>query len=393
MIWFAMAIPLFALAIKLLFFHQKMKWWEFGVPFIVSALLCGGFKVMAEYGATRDSEIWGGWAVSAHHYEDWNQYIRQMCPVTSCSGAGKAQSCTTTMVDCSYVQYYPEYWAIKDSNGAKHGISQNSYRYFINLFEMQPRFVDMRRPYHTNDGDMYQVLWPRTPETVEPVTTLHTYENRVQAARSVFSYVPVSREDAQSKGLFEYPKMQLFNYPTVLGDCGPNTKAANDRLRYYNAVLGAKKQLRIWFMCFNSSDPQVGELQEAYWVGGNKNEVVVTVGTNEDGSLNWVHPFSWTDHKGPLIEIRDFIAQQPQFDPVAAAEFIGPRLEEGFVRKHFADFSYLTVEPPLWSVIVTYVVTLLVNLGLSWWLINNEFHEGKYGHSHPFERMRRRRCY
>jgi hypothetical protein len=64
------------------------------------------------------------------------------------------------------------------------------------------------------------------------------------------------------------------------------------------------------------------------------------------------------------------------FDAVAAVDFIGPKLQESFVRKHFEDFSYLTVEPPLWAVITTYVVMLLVNGGLAVFIVKNDFHEG-----------------
>lgn len=104
--------------------------------------------------------------------------------------------------------------------------------------------------------------------------------------------------------------------------------------------------------------------------------MVVAVGTNDDGTIGWVHPFSWTDNQMPIIEIRDFIAAQEKFDPVAAVEFIGPTLAEEFERKHFEDFSYLTVEPPLWAIITTYVVMLLVNGGLAVFVVKNDFHEG-----------------
>ena len=375
LIWFAMLIPLFGMFIKVIFFSQKMKWWEFGIPFLISAALCAGFKVVAEQGATRDSEIWGGWVMEARYYERWNEYVHKTCSRQHCSGSGKTRSCWTEYYDCSYVANHPAYWKILDSNKQQHIVNKDTYNYLVQLFGHKPKFVDMKRSYHTIDGDMYQVHWPSTSETVEPITTEHVYENRIQASRSVFSYVPISWEDAQTKGLFRYPDIKLLNYPTVLGDCGTHSKAADQRLRYFNAVLGREKQLRIWFLCFQSTDPQIGELQEAFWVGGNKNEVVITIGTNKEGTVSWVHPFSWTDHKEPLIEIRDFISQQGNLNALVAAEFVGTKLKEGFVRKQFEDFSYLTVEPPLWSIILTYVTTLLVNFGLSWWLINNEFQE------------------
>jgi hypothetical protein len=81
------------------------------------------------------------------------------------------------------------------------------------------------------------------------------------------------------------------------------------------------------------------------------------------------------------------------FDPVAAVEFIGPTLAEEFERKHFEDFSYLTVDPPLWAIITTYVVMLLVNGGLGYFVVMNDFHEGKHSTriGDMFSRRRRNR--
>lgn len=370
LIWLALLIPLLVAAVLGIFFHHRTKWWEFGIPFLVSLALVGIFKVAAEHSATRDSEVWNGWVMSSHYYEDWNEYIHQICSREECYGSGENRVCHTELYDCSYVLYHPEYWTVEDSNGTEHEVSEASYNHFVRLFlplGARPTFVDMHRSYHTDDGDMYQVLWPGSPATVEPVNTKHGYENRVQASRSVFNYQKIKKEEAKQLGLFEYPKIQLFNYPAVLGNCGPNTEMANNRLRYHNAMLGKSKQLRMWLLCTDSPDPSFGQLQESYWVGGNKNEVVVILGKG------WSHTFSWTDNKEPLITIRDFATQDS--DPVRVVDAMAHYLEAGFVRKNFEDFSYLTIETPTWAIITTFIVTLLVNVGLSYLIIHNEWYE------------------
>jgi hypothetical protein len=371
-IWGAIFIPFLTVAILLIFWRRRTKWWEAGIPLLVSALLIAGSSWIAENVGTKDQETWGAWPVEAQYYERWNEYIHKTCYNTVSCG----KNCSTQVpYDCSYVSTHAARWAVHDSNKARHNISQKTYQHFVKLYSAQPTFKDLRRRFHTLDGDMYWVAWPETAETLEPITTTHRYENRVQASRSVFSYVDLTPEEVEQHGLFTYPKMSLFDYPSVLGDCGAATKEADGRLRYHNAVLGAKKQLRMWLLCFQSDDPEVGQFQESLWVGGNKNEVVVAVGLSAKGAVNWVHPFSWSDEKAPLIETRDFISEQKTLQPVEAVDFLAARLEEGFVRKQFAEFSYLTVEPPLWTIIVTYVMTLLVNVGLSYWLIHNEFHD------------------
>jgi len=41
--------------------------------------------------------------------------------------------------------------------------------------------------------------------------------------------------------------------------------------------------------------------------------------------------------------------------------------------KEFADFSYITVEPSGWAILLTYIVTILANVGISVFAIKNEF--------------------
>ena len=56
---------------------------------------------------------------------------------------------------------------------------------------------------------------------------------------------------------------------------------------------------------------------------------------------------------------------------------IGPMVQEKFVRKQFADFDYITIEPPFWAVMTTFLVTIAVNVGLSLWIVHNEHRDAK----------------
>ena len=66
------------------------------------------------------------------------------------------------------------------------------------------------------------------------------------------------------------------------------------------------------------------------------------------------------------------------------SDFLYTEIDKNFQRKHFKEFSYLSVEPKGWQIILTFILTVLLNVGLSWWLIVNEFDEkspngNKYG--------------
>ena len=390
-IWLALLIPALSVGILALFFSHRTKWWEFGLPFLASLLLVGAAKAIAVATMVHDTEIWNDYVVQAQYYERWNEYIHQTCSFQTCSGSGQNQVCTTHYYDCSYVANHPEHWVAVTAGKQDFSITQEKYQYFVKLFGSTPIFKDLARHYHSIDGDMYYTNWPRTVDTVEPVNTEHTYENRVQASRSVFNYERISDDTAQAEGLFAYPKLQVFNYPSVLGNCGPDTKQADRLLSVQNALLGAKKELRMWLLCAPTTDPTFGQRQEAYWVGGNKNEVVVVVGLNEQKEVSWVHPFSWTKEREPLVEIRDSIPRGEPLNPVRLASFMASQLEAKFTRRQFAEFDYLSVEPPTWAYILVFALTLGMNIGLGYFIVVNEFTEGNPTPS--YRRGARRRNY
>jgi hypothetical protein len=371
MLYGALIIPFIAALVMLIFFHKRTKWWELGIPFVAAAVLIAGFKIGGEYAATKDGEFWGGWVVEVRYYEDWDEWITKTC--TRSVSCGK--DCTTTeSYDCSYEEYHPEYWQVNGSNGEARRVSQNAYNTLVKKHGTPVVYKDLHRSHNGNDGDLYFNQYPGTEVAFTPIFTDHSYENRVQASRSVFSYRPIDEEEVAARGLFTYPEsVGLFDFPSVLGDCGPGTKAANQRLQYHNAKLGRAKQVRMWMLCTDSADPTFGQDQESLWVGGNKNEVVLVKGNG------WQHIFSWTDHKEPIIETRDHVASMTTFDPVGAVDFMAGKVGAEFERKHFEDFSYLTVETPTWAIVTTWILVALASGALGYWNVVNDFHDDKSG--------------
>jgi len=75
---------------------------------------------------------------------------------------------------------------------------------------------------------------------------------------------------------------------------------------------------------------------------------------------------------------------------MAYADWLKPEIEQKWVRKKFEDFSYLTVEPPMTAVIWTFILTLLVTIGIgAWAVLNNVDNDGSFLGSHSFELGRR----
>jgi len=372
MIFFASLIPVFTAIALFWGYKHKTKWWEFLIPFILSLVLIGISKAVISTARTADTEFWGGYVLTAEYYEDWNEYVHRTCTRQNCTGSGDNRSCSTEFYDCSYVAYHSEKWMVHDSNRKTLSISKKKFEELASRWDNRV-FVDLRRNYHNNDGDKYVATWGEDDETLEPTIVIYRYENRVQAAESVFGFEDV---DPTEFGLYNYPGIKAavgYNVPSLIGPKVKGSEEADHLLSFWNAKLGRQKKLRMWMLVFVDKPLQAGLDQEAYWKGGNKNEFVLTVGVDSEGSVQWAHPFSWTDVESLKVDVRNYVAEQDTIDLIATANYMKVELEEKFVKKDFADFDYLTVEPPLWTIVLTFFLVLAVNIGLSFWIVLNEF--------------------
>jgi hypothetical protein len=375
--WLALLIPFAVAIVLLIFFRHKTVWWEFLIPFGVSLLLIFLLKFTAESAQTMDTEYWGGWVSKAEYYEPWNERVSCRHPKykTVRDKDGHTHQVQDGYLHAYDVDYHGPYWQVIDSNGETISIDKNQFPQLCNKFGNK-QWVDMHRHYHTIDGDKFETNWNRSDETLEPVVTSHTYENRVQASSSVFNFPKVKKEQIKEFQLFDYPKIRdNYKCDSILGHGDPNQSEANKLLNFYNAKLGASKQVRMIILIFRGQPLDAGFLQEGYWKRGNKNEFVVTIGIDSENTIQWSYVFSWTESEELITKTRNFILDQKKLDLVNIVKWMAPNVESDWVRRHFSTFNYLKVEIPGWAMIMIFVITALVNVGLSVWIIKNPFED------------------
>jgi hypothetical protein len=391
-IWFAMLIPVLVIATLIIKGNGCLAWWEGLLMFFAPLLLIAVFKYTTESFQVSDTEWWGNYAVTAAHYDRWNEYIHKTCSEKICSGSGKSRSCHTRTYDCSYVENHPEYWEMVPNQGAAVGISSNFYRELVARWGNE-KFVEMNRHYHTIDGDAHKTDFDGIWEHTEPIITEHSYENRVAASDSILNFPDMEEGEVKKLQLFEYPKMNGWRHPVILGW---NDPAADWALQIMNGRLGASKQVKVLVLVWKGRDKTVVEKQEQYWKGGNKNEFVVNVGVDEAGVIKWGEAFCWTSADNPStellrIETRNHINElrdQP-LNLVELANWLRPELEAKWKRQSFKKFSYITVDPPTWAVVLTFIFTGLLCGGLGWWCATNEFTHQSCSTDNPFGQGRK----
>ncbi len=381
-IWGAMAIPVVTAIVLFVWFRHKTVVWEFVVPFAVSIVCIALFKYTTQKVQTSDSEFWGGWATHAQYFERWNEKVpcthTKYCSETCRNSDGSTYSCQKPCGNQHLydVDDHPPRWVLNDSNGESQSISRGQFEELATKWHSR-KFVDLHRHYHTVDGDKYVATWDKDDKTFVAVTTRHTYENRVQASTSLFNF---ERVDPKLWKLYEYPGIGTWDQPAILGGNGAQAQEADTLLRTGNAKLGRGKQVKMFVLQFGpESTLQTGLAQENYWRGGNKNEFTLALGTDDSGKVTWAHVISWTQEDRLKIDVREHALHQGQLDLVDLTQYMIDEVGARFERKAFADFSYLTVEPPGWAVALSYLLTLLVNLGVSYWIIHNSHKEWTSG--------------
>lgn len=366
-------VPIIFTIVMFFKFKHEVVWWEYLIVFGVSIIGIVATKAIIETIQTSDTEYWGGWVKEVRYYEDWNEYIHRTCTRTVSCG----KDCTRTETyDCSYVDYHPEYWEVRGSNGESIHISNTQYNQLLKKFGTGKKFVDMHRHYHTNDGDMYSTIWSGSDETLEPLITKHKYENRVRVSSSTYAQAEPDKEIFTEYGLFHYP--EIYDYYRQKVILGYDDSKAEKAFQLLNAKLGASKEFKSYIIVFKNKGREAGLYQEQQWQGGNKNELNIAIGIDDQNNIKWCHVFSWTDDPLIMVETRDFVERQGTLNLVELANFLSENVPAKWQRKHFSDFNYLTIEPKTSHIVIAFIIIVIINIGVAVFVIQNEFTENNY---------------
>lgn len=373
MIWLALVIPIFAIVICLIFFTKKMAPWEYALLFFVPLLTIFAGKQASVMSQVQDTEYWNSYVTKATYYEYWNEYIHKTCSEqirTGTDSKGNA-TYTTRYYDCSYVESHPPYWEIKDNMGQIMHVPASYYGQLCKQWGNQT-FIDMHRSYHTVDGNAYATSFTGKFEDIFPICESHTYENRIQCSKSVFNFQEVDSITQKKYQLFKYPKDETFTYNPILGYSDPK---ASLKLQRFNAQYGATKKLHMLLLVYKDQPIDAAIMQENYWKGGNKNEFILCVGLYGN-RIDWARVISWTDVEDLKIRVARKVKEMNTFNADSIINYMASETSTHFVKKSFKDFSYITVEPTMQATVITFIITLLVSIGLVIFTVKNEFNLG-----------------
>lgn len=383
----AIAIPVIFAILLILFFSKKVTWWEMILPTVVGLVMIFGMKGCMRMSNVSDTEYISHHVVKAVYEEHWNEWIKKTCSEryacgteTYTTGSGSSRTThtrtkyCTRYYDCSYCQDHPAKWYIVDDNGDSYSITQQKFEELCAKWNSRA-FVEMNRRAYTIDGDEYVTTWNSDRSTVMATHETHTYENRVQASHSIYNFAEVSDSDKVQNHIFEYPEIAGYSQNCIMSYNYAVSQQQQDKANEINAMLGKKKQVH-YFVCVWKGVPyQASVVQQAYWKGGNKNELIVCVGLDANNNVSWANVITWSEKDIVSIKIRDYVNgyKGKPLDLNKLSDFSYDVIDESWERKSFHDFDFLEIELSNGQVAWIYIVVLVLTIGLSFYAVANDF--------------------
>jgi len=375
----AFIIPLIFAIFLLVFFRQKVVWWEYLIIVLPSMFIAGCLYFgMISY-TTSDTEYYGNYVTGIKYYEPWDEYIHRTC--TRTVGSGKNQ--TTESYDCSYVENHGPEWKQTLNNGYEYSISNKEYNRLFSLWNTENSFIDMHRNYDSQDGDCYSKLWDGNISHSKTRTIDHKYENKIKGSKSIFGFENITPDEAKILGLYDYPSLyNQSNGGFFNSDNDSNQspflgyKPSKDELvqwGFINGYYGHRNQFRTYNLVFYNKPLSIVQDQRSYWEGGNKNELVTCICLDSTSKkILWVDAFSWCDKPTYEVNLKSYFNGKEKLDFIEFANWTKAAIPQYWKRKEFKDFNYIDIQLTGTQFMWTLIIIFVFNLGMSIYVVLND---------------------
>lgn len=347
-----MLIPMFLTPWVLrLCWPHKISWVEMSVSFVIASLVTSVVYVSGIYGKTSDVEIINGEVVGKDR--EHGTYLESYSCRCRTVRSGKT---TSTKCDTCYRRHYTVDWTCQTNIGSFTIDSEDSRSSAVYNLPDPSRYTQIQK------GD--------------PVSKTHHYVNYVKGAPdSLFHHINTKKH---KKLIPPYPERiyDIYKIDRVL-DVGvgvPDIKTWNQDISHLLKKLGPQKQANVIIVFVNTNDQSYLHSLEGEWIGGNKNDIIVVVGSTSYPKIDWVGISSWTDSQLFKVQLRDDIMSFENIDRSKILSAIEHRTMTSFVRKNMEDFKYLEdqIEPPLWVIVLAAILGIGSIVGTSWFFYHND---------------------
>jgi hypothetical protein len=336
---------------------------------VLTIITCVIFNYISVASLTLDYETWSGQIINSTFYPTWvEQYLEPIYRTetyTTTDSKGNTTTHTRQVFSHFETRYrtHHEYWEAIDSLGQREYISKQEWEHICSKFGGFATETPHKSGYYSGDKHTY-VAYNKTGY-IFPTTKSVRFENRVKASTSLFSYVEVPK----TVKVFDYPVNDWRQSNRLLG-FAPNVIAIEewDKL---NSRLGPTKKVNLIAISFGpQADPKLSQYQEAKWIGGKKNDLVICFGGgNNVNKPTWCRVFGWTEQEIVKRNIESIILTNVINDDII--KHVESEVIKNYKIKDWSKFSYLEVEPETWMYFVLILIIVASQTGYYFWAFGN----------------------
>jgi len=397
-VWFFYFVAMVPLVIGGILFilSKEINWQEWIIGSAIAFILAGIMHAVAVAGMTADVETWSGQIVQSREYSAWQEYYEYAVYRTEyytetesyTDSNGHSQTRTVTHSRQVFDHWEPTsrwhniHWECSSNISTTYNIDQKTHKYLEVKFNDRHPVAGHRRTSEHNSrmisGDVNDYFADNKTGWVEPITKRVSFENRIKAAPSVFSFVK-----PPPNTVFAYPK----NDNPFISDRLLGSAALIDILPFdqMNARLGPRKLVNVIMVGFGNKGSEYGQMQQAEWIGGKKNDIVITFG-GSNKKPSWVYVFGWTEKDITKRDIESIILEHGAV--VETLPLIEEEIKKNYVLKDWSKFDYIQIQPPTWSYVVFLCLMVVSQGGIWYFFMNNESNKEAFNYSSNRNRFR-----
>jgi hypothetical protein len=335
--------------------RKDVIWLEWLGSTIIAFLCSAIIHMIVIFGMCGDVEIWSGQISRAVHYPRWVEEYTQVH--TSTDSKGNTRVWTT-----QEHKTHSEHWDAETTIGDDHNISKTFFNEIVNNFNNLTVEKPHKSGFDSGDPNIY-VAYNKSGY-VYPITGRRSWNNKIKASPSVFSFAKVPKNIP----VFEYPlNNDWLKSERLLGNV-PINLLEYDRM---NSRLGSHKRVNVIIVCFGNKDSSIAKWQQAKWIGGKKNDLVICYGGQKNTQAEWVFCFGWTEKELVKKNIETiFLGNKIDNNIIPKIE---QEIKNSYLIKDWSKFDYITIYPPTWSYYVLIFLMIVSQFGFWYWALGNEY--------------------
>lgn len=355
----------------LLWKNKEIVWQEWIIGTIVAFIVAGIMHFIAITGMTSDEETWSGVITKVSYHPYWVERYTEHHSETVRDSKGNSHTRTWTTIE---YDTHHEHWIAHRDFGT-YNDTQNIEESLFN--EITHKFggkivEDGKQSYNHFDGtkssgdrNIYSAY--NNKGYIYPVTINRSFENRIKASPTVFSFVKVPT----NINVYPWPSNPDWMHSSRL--LGTATVFLDTyKWDCMNSYLGPRKQVNVILVGFGNQPAEYGQWQQAKWIGGKKNDLVICFGrATRNEPAQWAYVFGWTEKELVKKNLETIFTENPINNNIIP--LVVEEISKNYTIKDWSKFDYITITPPAWSYLTYFIIMIVTQGGLYWYFNSNEY--------------------